>query len=285
MARFFGLGVLAVGISIILEKGIYMIWEFLSPDTAHLFFSETGTAFNIVSILLVGLVSFGVVALCEEGARYFLMKYLMNRSPDLDQKIDGVQFGISLGLGFAFLENTLYFLKLFRDFEFDTLVIVFFLRFLISTLGHMSFGGIMGYYFAQSRFYPTETRQFNIKAFAFPFLMHGFFDFLLAIQLSFYTVLLLTVPVFVLWLWWHDERMFQKHVLNGRNLKFPVSETPKRADVKRKLTVEVLPAMGSCPNCYVPITEEQTKCRACGVKFHRKKIISRLPFLSANNVE
>lgn len=279
MFRFFSIGVIAVVISILLEKGVYLIWQFLSPETANLFFSENVAMSNITQVAFAAGVSFGVVALVEEGAKYLLMRRLVGRAYDLDQIIDGVQFGIATGLGFAFLENTFYFLKLFQGFEFDTLVVVFFLRFLISTVGHMSFGGIMGYQLARARFNVAEKKVYDKKAFFLPWLMHGFFNFLLAIQLAFYNVIFLIVPLVIFWYWWHDDRLFHVYVLNGHNLKYPVAGKKKKIAGPEKTIVELLPSMKSCPNCYVPINEEQKKCDACGIRFQRKSLVRKMPFL------
>jgi RsiW-degrading membrane proteinase PrsW (M82 family) len=278
VAKFFAMGIVCVGVSVLLEKGVYSLWGFLSPGTVDLFFSENIIIDSFFAILLAGLISFGVISLVEEGSKFFFMRFLVRRMTDIDQIIDGVQLGIALGLGFAFLENTLYFLKLFRSFEFDTLVIVFFLRFLISTVGHICFGGFMGYYLTRAKFHVTEKRAFSRKAFLYPFLMHGFFDFLLAIQLSFYNVILLSVPVLILWLWWHDERLFHIYVLNGKSLLSPLSSQEKKIYSTNKLAVEIIPSMKACPNCYVPIKDGQEKCSACGAKFHYKSPVGKDSF-------
>lgn len=279
MFRFFAIGVLAVVISVVLEKGVYLVWQYFSPVTADLFFSENVSLGSIIQITFAGLVSFGIIALIEEGSKYFLMRRLMRNAFDMDQIIDGVQFGIATGLGFAFLENTFYFLKLFRGLEFDTLVIVFFLRFLISTVGHMSFGGIMGYQLAKAKFNVTENKTYHRKAFLLPWLMHGFFNFLLAIQLAFYNVVLLVIPLVIFWFWWHDERLFHVYILNGKKLTYPVAGHPAPVGNSGKTIVEILPSMKSCPNCYVAISDEQNRCSACGVQFHRKSIVRKIPFL------
>lgn len=279
IGKFFSIGLVSVGVSVVLEKGIYSLWKFLSPDSSRMFFSDNISAGNLLSILIAAAVSFLMVALIEEGVRFILSRYMMKKNIELNQIIDGVQLGIAMGLGFAFLENTLYFLQLFKGYDFNTLVVVFFLRFLISTIGHLSFGGVMGYYLAMAEIYPTEKKSFTIKAFLIPLMMHGIFDFLLSIQLSFYTVILMIIPIMIFWNWWNDERLFEYHMLNGRRLKFPISNKKSKLS-GRKFSVEVLSSMKSCPNCYVPINETQEFCTSCGVKFHRKKAPSRFPFLS-----
>ncbi len=179
IAKFFSIGLVSVGFSVVLEKSIYSLWKFLSPSSSQMFFTENISFGSITSILIAAGVSFVVVALIEEGVRFLLSGYMIRRVIELNQIIDGVQLGIAMGLGFAFLENTLYFLQLFKGYDFNTLVVVFFLRFLISTVGHLSFGGVMGYYLAMGEIYPIERKSFMIKALLLPWLMHGFFDFLL----------------------------------------------------------------------------------------------------------
>jgi hypothetical protein len=142
----------------------------------------------------------------------------------------------------------------------------------------MCFGGFMGYYLTRAKFHVTEQKSFLRKAFIYPFLMHGFFDFLLAIQLSFFNVILLSIPILILWLWWHDERLFHIYVLNGRSLMSPLSPREKKIYSTNRLAVEIIPSMKACPNCYVPISEGQKTCPSCGVKFHFKSPVGKDSF-------
>jgi hypothetical protein len=109
--------------------------------------------------------------------------------------------------------------------------------------------------------------------------MHGFFNFLLAIQLAFYNVLLLVIPLLIFWYWWHDNRLFHVYVLNGQKLRYPIGGANNAAVPSEKMIVEILPSMKSCPNCYVSIRDDQKKCDACGVQFHRRNIVRKVPFL------
>ena len=280
MTRFFALGMLSVAFAVVLERAIYALWRGVSPATSRVFFAEGIAAADLSALVTTAAVSFGVIAVVEEGVRYILMRVLFHRTQDFDQLIDGVQYGFALGLGFSFIENTLYFLQLFRSLDFDTLVVVFFLRFLISTVGHLSFGGVMGYFLAAARVFPSERRRYLQYAFFFPWLMHGLFDTLLAVQLSFYTVLLLLLPAYLFWSWFQDERMFELHVLRGRRLRFPVAPTKRDIPSPRPHVVEVLPAMKSCPNCYVPLQETSKQCPSCGLRLHRRGFPRLFPFLS-----
>jgi len=280
MARFFALGMLCVALAVALERAVYTLWKTLSPTTSNVFFIEGISFSHLPSLVPAMVVSFGVIALIEESVRYLVMRLSFDRTQDFDQLIDSIQYGFVLGLGFAFVENTLYFLRLFQSLDFDTLVVVFFLRFLISTVGHMAFGGVMGYCLGMARVFPAERRVFLRRAFLFPWLMHGFFDGLLTVQLSFYTVLLLVIPLFMFWTWFQDERMFELHVLRGRRLRFPVASRKRDIVPPRLHVVEVLPNMKSCPNCYSTIGEQEKICLSCGMRFHRRGTQPLLPFLS-----
>lgn len=279
VARFFLLGMLSVGGAVLLERGVYEFWKRISPDTASFFFSDALSFSDLPSLITATLVAFGLIALAEEGVRYVLMRQAFKRTSDFDQLIDGVQYGFALGLGFAFVENTLYFLQLFRGLDFDTLAIVFFLRFLISTVGHLSFGGVMGYCFAMAALYPGERRVFLRRAFWIPWVMHGLFDALLSVQLSFYTVLLLSIPLLIFWKWFQDDRMFELHMLRGRHLRFPVASKQSVLMAPRPYVVEAIPSMTLCPNCTAPIGEKDRQCRSCGLKLFRKGEKPLLPFL------
>ncbi len=109
--------------------------------------------------------------------------------------------GLAAGLGFATLENTIYFLNLIQQGNFDTLIFVFFLRFAISTLAHISFGGIMGALLARGLFSVYRPKRQLFQAFALPWLVHGLFDLLLSINLSMYAVILLLPPLFIMIFW------------------------------------------------------------------------------------
>src|SRR3989338_9260850 len=99
------------------------------------------------------LFSFLFAAGIEEAVKYiFLWRYF--RVSEVNQVIDGMKLGLWLGLGFAFVENTLYFTNFYLhkapsvDFM-NTLV----LRGVIATLAHGLYGIVGGYYLALAKFY------------------------------------------------------------------------------------------------------------------------------------
>ncbi len=280
IVKFFTLGAAAVGLSLAMEYAEQWAWYRFSPNTIHFFYAQNVAYDSILYVLLAFLVQLLFVALAEEGFKYLLMRRALSRTADADQLIDGVQLGFAVGLGFAFLENTIYFLDLFSQYQFSTLVVVFFLRFLYSTFGHMTFGGVMGYLMMRGLVHPTERKRYIRLAFLVPWLLHAIFNFLLDTNMSFFLPPLLALAFFFFWSWWHDGQFFQLHVLHGRRLKYPVAQKRATAEAfKGARTIEVLPSAKACPNCFTPIAPDAAACKACGMKFLKKQVPKKFPFM------
>ncbi|PIT98526.1 MAG: hypothetical protein COT71_00300 [Candidatus Andersenbacteria bacterium CG10_big_fil_rev_8_21_14_0_10_54_11] len=196
-------GMALVAPAFFFESRVARVWEHVSPATAHYFAGAVLPLQSIFDVLLPALGTFLVVAAVEEGLRYGTLAVWLRRSTAVDQVFDGIVLGIAMGLGFATVENTLYFLNLIREGSFDTLIFVFFLRFLISTLAHIGFGGVMGALLTRGIFqiYQPTRSQLLTGAFFIPWFLHGLYDLLLGINQTLYAVLVLLPPLAVLALW------------------------------------------------------------------------------------
>ncbi len=280
VTRFFAAGMFTVLPAIILESGAHAVTQEVSPILAGAFFTEFFAVRNVPELLLAFVVAFGVVALVEEGFRFLVLRFIFRRSAELDQVVDGLQVGVASGIGFAFVENTLYFLRLFQRLDFNTLAVVFFLRFLISTFGHISFGGVMGVELARATASPLDRRSRLWRAFLIPWVLHGLFDVLLSIRLSAYTVLFLLLPLFYLWTLYHSPQLHERFRLHGRMLRIPIHGRPWALLRWRRPPVEVLPTIPWCPTCLMPIAQRDARCATCGTVFHQKAPIEALPFSS-----
>lgn len=228
VALAFGIGLALVVPAFWLEDMARDVWQIVSPQTAHFFEGAVLPLISIWDVLLPALATFFVVAVVEEGLRYIVLRIWVRRSAYVDQVFDGMVLGVSLGIGFATLENTVYFLNLFQQGNFDTLVFVFFLRFLISTLAHISFGGLMGAFIARGVFDLYRPQTYFRLAFFLPWLLHGLYDLLLGIDQSLYAVLVL-LPAIGTLLFWSNRREFL--TLQRKDGRLLVSgEPPKGQD-------------------------------------------------------
>lgn len=191
-------------------------WDIFFPATAHYFAGAPLPLLFWQDAALPALGTFLVVAVVEEGLRYGLLKsWLRLARNSVNQIFDGLLIGIAVGVGFATLENTLYFLNLFREGSYDTLVFVFFLRFLVSTLAHISFSGLMGSFLARDTFEFLSGRRYAAAAFFIPWLLHGLFDWLLAVHLGMYAVVVLVPALLQLIYWTRQQSTFVIHRRDG----------------------------------------------------------------------
>lgn len=115
--------------------------------------------------------AFVVVALVEELAKFiFLRGIFFNRSV-FNEPIDGIVYGVMIGMGFATLEN-LYFVM---DGGWKTAV----LRMFTAVPAHAVFGVVMGYYVGKAKYVPHRNLEYSLKAILVTIFLHGIYNYLL----------------------------------------------------------------------------------------------------------
>ncbi len=258
IALAFAVGAILVLPAFWLERGADSLWKIASPQTEHYYAGTSLPLLHIQDILFPALATFLIVALVEEGLRYVAMRIWMRRSRTIDQVFDGLLIGVAIGLGFSTFENTLYFKDLLHGQDYDTLVFVFFLRFLISTLAHISFSGIMGVLIAQGTFHMFRSRSYMVLAFFVPWLLHGLFDLLLGVGHGLYAVLVLIPALLTLVSWTFNRQLFIIHKKDGKFLaQEKTPESPMMNALGRALKVE-----GSPWNIHASYLNENKSYRA-----------------------
>ncbi len=118
--------------------------------------------------------AFLVIALIEEGLKSVVLIWMTSNSHELDEPVDGAIYGITLGLGFASLENLLW----ASIFGFGVAL----LRAVVTTLAHASFTGWMGYYISRFKLGPNQEGKILWKGFLVAWVTHGTYDFLLFLR-------------------------------------------------------------------------------------------------------
>lgn len=235
VAAAFAAGMVLVAPAFQLESLLSDVWYDVSPSTAHYFAGAVLPLQGLRDVFLPALGTFLVVATVEEGLRYLTLSVWLRRSRRVDQVFDGLVLGIAMGLGFATVENTLYFLNLFQQGSFDTLIFVFFLRFMVSTLAHISFGGLMGVLLIRGLFqiYQPARQRFLLAAFLIPWFLHGLYDLFLGINQTVYAVLLLLPPLLALVMWMSRPDFFVIAREGRRVLVNPRAPESRTAQVMR----------------------------------------------------
>ncbi|MBO4289849.1 MAG: PrsW family intramembrane metalloprotease [Lachnospiraceae bacterium] len=121
------------------------------------------------------LLYFVVVAVSEEGAKYFLMKRRTWKNPEFNCLYDGVVYAVFVSLGFALWENISYVLI----FGLGTALI----RAFTAIPGHACFGVFMGVFYglakqAENMGDAAESKKYRSLALAAPIVLHGAYDYI-----------------------------------------------------------------------------------------------------------
>ena len=119
------------------------------------------------------LLAFLVVAVAEEGAKFFFLKRISWRHPAFNYRFDGVVYAVFVSLGFAALENVQYVMNYGLSVALP--------RAFLSIPGHMSFAIFMGIYYGRARLcenqgYYTESQRNLWIGYLFAVFLHGFYD-------------------------------------------------------------------------------------------------------------
>ncbi len=65
---------------------------------------------------------------------------------------DAIIYSVLAGLGFAYIENVIYFVRGYNENEFNIFINVMIFRTIVLSIGHMAFSGIFGYFYGLSKF-------------------------------------------------------------------------------------------------------------------------------------
>jgi len=152
---------------------------------------------------------FLIVAPLEEIPKFFVLKRTISKSGNVNQIIDGIQLGIIFGIGFASGENFLKFshaLEILSDSSFGFVLL---LRLFVSTLAHIVYSGVMGYYLCLARFHKLYRRFMIERAIIFPILLHGVFNFFLLAETAYISIIMLAGLTIIFYKWYNDRRLFE----------------------------------------------------------------------------
>lgn len=103
------------------------------------------------------LLTFMLVGVFEEYLKHLVVKIIdRNRFCSID---DAVEYSIIAALGFAYVENILYFTYIWETQGVESFIISVVFRSIFSTFAHILFSGIYGYYYGLARFAEPVFRE------------------------------------------------------------------------------------------------------------------------------
>lgn len=129
------------------------------------------TPFIMIPLAGAAIEAFCVAAIPEETGKLFALNWLVKKYPkEMDERMDGIVYAVSISLGFAGLENIIY---LFDNA--DAWVQVGIARALLAVPGHYAFAVLMGYYYSL-RYFGDKSDSTRVSILLVPVMAHGIYD-------------------------------------------------------------------------------------------------------------
>ena len=139
---------------------------FLELGIQTFLFGEDGEPSTLIGTTMD---AFLVAAIPEETFKLFALWMVVRKNPYFDEHFDGIVYAVSVGLGFAALENICYVLG---DEEWLSIAIT---RALLAVPGHYAFAVLMGYYYSVYHFVDRSPKTAACILLV-PVLVHGIYD-------------------------------------------------------------------------------------------------------------
>jgi len=115
--------------------------------------------------------AFIVVAPIEEVCKTSAAYFSAYRSPEFNEVMDGIVYGVAAAIGFATLENIFYVCSMGAG--------VGVMRALFAVPGHAMEGAIIGFYMGMKKMNPDSPHRYILAGFIIAVLFHGVYDFVL----------------------------------------------------------------------------------------------------------
>ena len=146
--------------------GACLVAALLEAAIETAIFGLDGTPSNIVETTLVAFFS---AAIPEESLKLLVLWLVLRKNPYFDEHYDGIVYAVSVGLGFAGLENIMYVMGE------EAWVTVAISRALLAVPGHYAFAIIMGYYYSIYHFV-DHSPKVGACILLVPIILHGIYD-------------------------------------------------------------------------------------------------------------
>lgn len=151
--------------------------------------------------------AFVVASMTEEVFKWLILMVFAFHHLAFDERLDGIIYGVFVGLGFSAIENLLY--------VFSHGVTVGIVRALTAVPAHMLFGVSMGYYLSIWKFGPRWSikKWGQILSLLIPILLHGVYDYIL---MSDYKWLLILFIPYLIYMWLFGIKRLRRYYKESR---------------------------------------------------------------------
>ncbi len=135
--------------------------------------------------------AFMAAGLVEETFKFFAVYVLIWKNLNFNEEFDGIVYAVFVSLGFALVENIGYVFDVAGGAK------VGLVRAFTAVPAHAMFGVMMGFWFGLAKFVPSKRIRYMIKAFFYPFLFHGIYDFILMSKVKLLLVLYFPLIIYM----------------------------------------------------------------------------------------
>ena len=163
------------------EPKTMLLWAFLCGCAStipalvgQIFFKHLE---NPNTLFETAIFAFCVVGVTEELSKYLLLRRFIYSKKDFNEPIDGIVYGVMVGLGFATLENLLYVFNADGHGLSTALGRAF-----TAVPAHAAFGALMGAYIGLAKFFPEKRTIYTLIGVGLAIFFHGAYDFFLMQQ-------------------------------------------------------------------------------------------------------
>ena len=267
---FFG-GIIAAVIAFFIEAEIF---SFLPYGLNPFSFGQITIANPNEALIIIFLI-FVIFVPTEEIIKFLILKSIADRKyREMDQIIDGLKFGLAVGLGFAFFENIIYFTVYMESLEKIDFLRLFFLRLFTSTLAHSLYSGFMGYFIALAKFNRFYSKKFIQRGILGAIVFHGLYNIFLFTSFSFLSIILLVLSLILIMRWYVDRRYLEITIQQGQaeaiSLPFLASRPEFESILsKNKVSYNFIKSLNLCPFCLRKKIPKGDTCSYCSRKVVR----------------
>jgi RsiW-degrading membrane proteinase PrsW (M82 family) len=196
----------------------------------------------------------------------FLMILAVYWNKEFDEPVDGMVYSTSIALGFATVENIMYMFQSGMIAGLFGLVWTFFLRFFLSTLGHIFFSAMWGYQLGMRK---MRLRSGIIIGLVLAAFLHGLYNFVLTQFL--YTGILIIPLMITMWLMMRGRMKLALRLSPFRAGEYPEIKCPNCQNIVQyfssnncvvcgKEFLEIDSIVARCPNCRSPVQADDVRC-------------------------
>lgn len=263
----FTLGVTTAVAALVAEQALFA----LLPRAAEMIDATAGSPAGAEDVAVLAAISFLAIAPIEESVKFAVLVPLLARLRFFRNPLDGMMFGLMVGLGMAAVENWIVFAEGIPSWGEAGSASLFALRLMGSTLAHALYGAILGYFIGQANASRLWRRRFLVRGLATSVLVHGLFDFFLFVRFGPFSFFGLIALLALSFRWYTDRKNFLEALVSRSTESLGTLSLSDRRELENTILqsfpAHLLVSANLCPRCFRRVKPDLPRCSYCGAGF------------------